>query len=512
MADGLTISGAGATRRIRIQNDAAAPNALYYTEQDYANAFPADFIDNLTNPPSYKAKCFVENGDGVGTAKTTWKGTRSTVHFDPGFTYQVNATGRVNRYTEWGTIIEGADGEPVGYDGLEVFFGAATTIGGNFRLGGCDLRNYQAAAAGTIFLLPTTAGIEVAEAIDTDCYSGGTQAFGNATQPMTRLRRLTAVGFGAGTSGRVVQFNCLDADTPTFHFPNGNAKIDTGGLVIIRNPRFIGGSVLSETRLTFGGMFLNPRWSRQAVKTLIPGSPLEEYVNVFGMIRRGGIGVEDTLVQIFDKNGRKIVDVRTNAYGQLPTFVMAPSIMVPTGGTPFEDAVAAIASEFDIGLGSNAPRYQGPYRLEVNGDGAIAGYPKVITYLEAPFQVFLGTEREYYPLGFTIDLPEPLPTSDVPYFREDDVAAMLLLEGQDVSVGGETVKGILRRETAEVLAGSFDTPILGTAVVVTVQTDALQYLEVGIQLSVDGSDWLVREIHQIGDGALTEILLAEDLT
>jgi hypothetical protein len=86
---------------------------------------------------------------------------------------------------------------------------------------------------------------------------------------------------------------------------------------------------------------------------------------------------------------------------------------------------------------------------------------------------------------------------------------MFLLEGQDVTVGGVITKGILRRYTEALLTGLWRIPVLGTGVVVTVKTGSLPALAIGVSLGTDGHTYKVRETRQIGDGALTEILLAE---
>ncbi len=202
----------------------------------------------------------------------------------------------------------------------------------------------------------------------------------------------------------------------------------------------------------------------------------------------------------------------------------AAGTVVPAGGTTHEAAASAAVSITSSGSGTLTlppgyqQRHRSPFTFEINiGPGANPAYESktrvVIWPSDVPVTKTSGNFEdlnEIIALGPpTAAIPPPAPTDDVPYFEEPDVAAMLELEGQDVSVGGQTTKGILKRFTVEQLMGEWNVPILGTAIVVQIKTDSLTALAIGVDLGVDGDVFKVRDIRQVGDGALTEVLLAE---
>jgi hypothetical protein len=197
-------------------------------------------VDLGTTPKSYRQKVAVQNGDGVLTAKTTWKDSRVKIIADATRTYIVSSVGLVNRFTEWGTLGSGASGE-LGYDGLDYTFGTFTTIQGNFKLYGCKLSNFQAVANNSrIFLHPNIAGTYT-EIYDTEVLSGGgTLSCGFNGFQVNKMRRVRFESLGVGVNGRMIGFDCPDSDTIRFHFPAGQYKIDTGGYVRIGNPVFVG--------------------------------------------------------------------------------------------------------------------------------------------------------------------------------------------------------------------------------------------------------------------------------
>lgn len=500
---------AGAGGQINFEDDLQSATGLGYTAAEFSAAFPL-YVVNLNNPTaSYRFEVTMQNGDGVGSAKTTWVDTRAKFDWANGKTYLVNATGRSNRWTNWGVIYSAAAGkEPIGYDGIVATFGAATTISGNGDLGGCEFRNYQAGAAGPVFLLPTTVGC-LMRVVDVDCYTGGTQAYGNANQPLQKLRRVTAAGFGAGNFGRIVQFNCLDADTIAVAFPSGSAKLSTGGQVVIKNPRFIGPSSQAELVLTGGGMLLNPEWSGDVVRATI--ASFETFIEFTGVVRAAGAAVAGALVQLYDKNNRLVVDARTDALGILEDYLMAPTVQQAPFGSPFTNAIAVEALE--VVSGSNVLRYQGPWRLEVNGDGAIAGFPKVTQMLDASSQPAFGSDRQYRPLAFSIDLPAPAATAPVGYYQGDDVLPALTDAGASllVTLGAGSTYGVLDERSVTFLEAGGASSTVGVERVVTIATGALPGLAPNVAIGVDGVTRYVAEVRQVAEGSMTEIVLADEV-
>jgi len=407
MAVGVTQPG-GAGTTIMFQTDTSAPNGLYYTEADFAAAFPADFVDLGTTPKSYRAKVSVQNGDGALTGTTTWKGTRSSVFFDTGKTYLVNATGLINRFTEWGTKATGASGDVIGYDGLNVFFGTNPTFNGNFKLYGCKLTNVNAAAATSrIFLTPTAVGA-FAEIIDTPIFTlAGTQAFGisNAVG-IDVMRRINSVGLGSGAvNGHVVQFNCPDSEDMAFYWPNGDYKISTGGYVRIAEPKFIGPSTQGDTRGTFAMIVLNPEWSQNTGKLTAP-STLEEWFS-FGVLvtDANGAPVSGIRIEVYDNyDGRTVVDTTTGTLGTID--FLAPQSVAEFGfGTspdaPFRNALMIYGHNND-GL----THEHGPFTLFVNRGMGVGLYPEYTQKFSFPYSTYLaGAEKQWSPMYFNVVLP-----------------------------------------------------------------------------------------------------------
>ena len=517
MADGITASGSGATRQIMYQNDAAAPNGLWYTEVDFYNAFPADFV--LVAPDTYQAKCFIQNGDGVGSAKTTWKGTKSVIKFDPGFTVRTHATGRVNRWYDWGTLTQdpftspAIYGEnPVGYDGLVVHFAASTTIDGNFKLYGCDLRNYQTGTAGRIFLAPGVAGT-FADVVDTDVLASNTMQYGNGTKSIDRLRRLTSVNLGAGSAGRIIQFNVDDGDTVTIAAPFADYMIKTGGRIKCANMRFIGPTTTAEAHNNTNATLLRqPAWSRQCQKGLFVMT--HEWFELNTIV----LGSDDAplagvLVELVDKyDGRTLATARTLADGSIDyTSLNTIQEIFGSIATPYQNAVCAYAPVVVSPALVTTQEELGPWLLKINRDRAFPQYASMEQIVRLPVESWTAdsvTVKEWRGVVVTIKLLPPNATSDETFYGYSEIDTMLAEFGQDVSVAGVTVKGIVERRNVEVLEGEG----FGVAqeVIVTLKTGSLQGLGVGVAFNADGESFYVMEMKQTGDGAVTEVHLAKD--
>ena len=203
------------------------------------------------------------------------------------------------------------------------------------------------------------------------------------------------------------------------------------------------------------------------------------------------------------------VDTLTDANGNI-TFT-PPLWANPTISDPTARDGLFLGAYYKNPVNPGAPPYYlfqpfGPFTLEVTKDS-----DKVTRTLHWPTKQSADA-CGWYPVDKVYDvirIPGPEPTVEGLYFREGDVALLFEIEGQLASIAGISTKGILRRYTEEVLAGQWGVPVLGTGVVLTIQTGSLPGLGIGVLLGTDGRTYKVREYRQIGDGALTEVLLAE---
>jgi hypothetical protein len=401
VAVGVTQPG-GAGTDIFFQTDTSAPNGLYYTEADFAAAFPVDFVDLGTTPKSYRVKVNLRNGDGTLTDKTTWKGTRSSVFFDTGKTYLVSAVGITNRYTEFGLKATSASGEIMGYDGLTVFFGTNPTLQGNMKFYGSYLANVNGTAASSrVFILPAAA--VTTELVDLDVFTqAGTQAFGTEAFPITLMRRVNAAGLGSALNGRIVQFNCQDADFISFYFPNGQTKVSTAGYVRIGNPQFIGPSSLGDSNCTVAGIFLNPIYSQNAPKLQSVGLPREDWFS-FGVrvTDPDGNPIKGAKVDVWDDfDGRFVLEAEET--GDLGTLdFLGPQSIAELGfGTdpdaPFRNALLVEGHNNDGLIHSHDP-----FKLTVRA----SGYADHLQLLTFPYEEYLaGAERQYFPLYLQVQM------------------------------------------------------------------------------------------------------------
>jgi hypothetical protein len=101
--------------------------------------------------------------------------------------------------------------------------------------------------------------------------------------------------------------------------------------------------------------------------------------------------------------------------------------------------------------------------------------------------------------------------SDVPFYQQSDIQAMLTGSGgQDVSYGGNVTKGLVEHRSIDILTGRLGSTASGEQLVVTIEKDSLPGLFVGATFNAEGVLRKVRDMTDVGDGALTEIYLAEE--
>lgn len=122
-------------------DDASSASGLGYTFAEISAAFPADFISNGTNKPSYRASVTLQVGDTTTNAATTTlvDTVESTVIWDNTRTLAYRATQTTSWFTNLGTKV-GTGDQASGHKGTTLVFGTATTMRGTMNLYGCTIK------------------------------------------------------------------------------------------------------------------------------------------------------------------------------------------------------------------------------------------------------------------------------------------------------------------------------------------------------------------------------------
>jgi hypothetical protein len=289
--------------------------------------------------------------------------------------------------------------------------------------------------------------------------------------------------------------------------PNGNSfGIALTNLRHLSRPSVAGTPVLGDFGLNnnagAGSHIIEPAFSGFGIRYYCTASAItvstpcyETWEAIFRVINPAtGLPRAGYSVEVTDQFGTSWVDTDTDADGiaQYGTGLLVNRLPMMrmyyagVAGAPTKDAL-------------------GPFRVRVNHkhtDGALA----VLDFQWVPSGNATFDYRQNA-MEIALTVPTlPLPTQDVPYFRETEIDVMLKGFGQDVSVGGVMVKGLLDRTSVERLEG-WGTHVTGTEVVVVIHTGSLP-ATIGAALSTDGIDYLIRDMKQVEDGALTRLLLA----
>lgn len=300
-------------------------------------------------------------------------------------------------------------------------------------------------------------------------------------------------------------------DNPTIILGGGSAGIQiTPAARDLARPIVVGiptSSDFSISGTADGNWIIEPQFSGNATRyvcasgaTPTSSSPVYEAWEVLARIydpltgvARAGISIE-----LIDKLGASWIDVDTDANGEA-VFGSAlrgnrvPMARIYTSGSAGPAVVDSLA----------------PFSLKVNHkhtDATLAVLDHVLIPSGDATQDWRGMILEIG-LGAPTSIPPPLVTVDVPYFQQDEVPVFLRDFGQDVSVGGSTTKGIVDKETVERLEG-WTTHVSPTDIVITIQTDSLPAAAPSVPLNTDATDYLIREVRLIDDGALTQLLVA----
>jgi hypothetical protein len=96
----------------------------------------------------------------------------------------------------------------------------------------------------------------------------------------------------------------------------------------------------------------------------------------------------------------------------------------------------------------------------------------------------------------------------MPPFRMADVDALLADMGVDVTIGGNTVDGLLDQEDTLTPDPETGLQVIVRQTVCRIKTGALAGVASGVLVTVDGTSYRIRDKRLEGDGALTVLVLA----
>lgn len=328
MADGISQPG-GAGTTIFFESDAHADADLdgvldkYHPQDIVVKALASGDAINLgTNIPSYKFRASVQNGDGVGTATTTFELTNVRVMFDATKTYLVNATGRANRWTKFGTKVQGAAGKPSGKNGVVLDVSANTSITGNILIYGSLIRS-----TGVLTINPAATGL-TSEVINTILEATGNVSLGSGGFPIQVAYNVDIVLNGSAV---VLLLGIAAAERLTISAgPSSPYCFNTGTGGSVRFLILIGTPLTRDIRWNGAGGeldLIDVVWTGNAPQLEVIGT---SYVNIWSscypVTRDGGDGsiVANVPVELLDREGAVVASGITDALGNL-TFGVAPT-------------------------------------------------------------------------------------------------------------------------------------------------------------------------------------------
>jgi hypothetical protein len=323
MAAGITQPG-GAGTTIMLQDDVhadAGGDGSYKRSEIYAK-YPADFLDvaavlGVTLPkPLFISKVSLQNGDGAGTAATTFKDQDGSLWFATGKTYIVSAVGVANRMTELGIEVPGAIGKPTGRNGMDMWCGLTPTIRGNMKIHAGKIDTI-----GGLVFQPGATGL-TARLIDMILEATGNMGFGTSAGEMSFIYNVDGVSLGAGAAGGLVQFNCPSAERLVFSAPNASEIIRTGGQVKVKDMVMVGSASNAADMRNSSGIgpwiLVDCTYSGLNPQADLATTDIEDWRTWnLRVMRDAGVTCVSKRVKLLDEDLVAIVDAITDAEGQV---------------------------------------------------------------------------------------------------------------------------------------------------------------------------------------------------
>jgi hypothetical protein len=379
-------SGAGTT--IFYYDNASAANGLYYTFAEIAAAFPADFISNTTNFPSYRSKVSLQCGDtGTGTATTTLQDTNCAVFFDANRTMLWRTTQSTSWNLNLGAKV-GSGNVATGRNSVIIHTPATvagTTVRGNFSLYGCT---WIAGAGSLNFATTGVAGLTT-EMVDciighTGTGNGNNIVIGGATVPAGNVYNVDFWGnVSAANNGILTNFNFTTGERLTLGGPSMPHFLRSGSLTITcKDIIFFGTPTVSDI-IPLGSItgwdFVRPKWSGNApvvgTAAIVSAGVIRElWVADTKVVDRNGDGVSGISVKVTDSIGTVQVNTTTTSTGR-----------IAFGSGLLTNAVI-VRDHYADGV-SYLTRDRSPFLFEINVTNQNTSYPALRYYTGWPTDV-----------------------------------------------------------------------------------------------------------------------------
>ena len=366
MAAGITQPGAAGTT-IFLEDDTNADANL---DADNGTYSPADIvakglasgdeIDMGSFQKSFRSKASIQNGDGTGTATTTFKAQNLSLEFDNAKSYSVSSVGQANRWTKWGVKVQGAAGKPSGKNGVNINFNASTIIRGNQQIYASKLKQW---GSGLFQFLPNATGL-TAEMINTLLES--VTASITVGTPGGPYQYIYNVDITLGGSSVVSNLVGDFTERVTIAVTGSNPHhINTNSAFAVRDLVLIGTPTIADIRASGASALINPTFSGNAPQYTLIGQ-MDEHFSYDPVCQDYLLGspVSGLPIRILDVDGNIIFDLTSDSLGGFSY----------NAGTVYENALKARTI---VGTGLVVTD-RGPFRTRVNLDGATiatkAGY------------------------------------------------------------------------------------------------------------------------------------------
>lgn len=385
MAAGITQPG-GAGSTVFVHDNLSSASGLGYTRAEIATAFPADFIDNLTGLPSYRAKVTVQIGDATtDAATTTLLDTNTALLFDSGKVLQTRATQLTSWNIKTGSKV-GSGNAAGARDGSKISTGGATTYRGNFLLYGSTIE----CGGGALNFTPAVSG-SGSEIVDCKIRNRGTSitsqiGIGTATLAVANVYNVDIDGdLSSPTNALLTAFNTTNAERITIAISGAGAFIRTGvaqttlavkDMVLYGVPNVADISVPAFASSPSWD-FVKPVWSGGAPRftfsaILSAGAIRESWLYPPKLAALNGTGISGMSLVVTDALGNVLVNTMSNSVGEVAysSGLTANSLIV-------RDHYATAGPVYTT-------RDRFPYLVEVNTVNTMAGFQVVRFYMMPP--------------------------------------------------------------------------------------------------------------------------------